>query len=80
MIRIVSDTSTLYSTAQAIEAGYEVSPLCVTGAGSTYRELDDISSKEFVDIMSAAFPGAYVEIFSSASPLLPRGAVQIIHS
>ena len=51
MIRIVSDTSTLYSTTQAIEAGFEVSPLCVSIAGKTYREFDEISSKEFVDII-----------------------------
>ena len=30
MVRIVSDTSTLYSTAQAREAGFAVSPLSVT--------------------------------------------------
>ena len=38
MIRIVSDTSTLYSTTQAQEAGFVVSPLSVTIAGKTYRE------------------------------------------
>ena len=33
MVRIVSDTSTLYSTTQAKEAGFRVSPLSVTIAG-----------------------------------------------
>ena len=44
MIRIVSDTSTLYSTTQAREAGFDVSPLSVTIADKTYREFDEISS------------------------------------
>ena len=51
MIRIVSDTSTLYSTGQAREAGFYVSPLSVTIAGKTYREFDEISSKEFVELI-----------------------------
>jgi len=51
MIRIVSDTSTLYSTQQAQEAGFRVSPLSVTIAGKTYREFDEITSGEFVDII-----------------------------
>ena len=42
MVRIVSDTSTLYSTAQAREAGFAVSPLSVTIAGNSYREFDEI--------------------------------------
>ena len=51
MVRIVSDTSTLYSTAQAREAGFAVSPLSVTIAGKTYREFDEISAEEFVSII-----------------------------
>ena len=51
MIRVVSDTSALYYTTQAEEAGFSVSPLCVTIAGHTYREFDEIGSKEFVDII-----------------------------
>ena len=51
MVRIVSDTSTLYSTTQAREAGFDVSPLSVTIAGKTYREFDEISSEEFVSII-----------------------------
>ena len=52
MVRIVSDTSTLYSTAQAREAGFDVSPLSVTINGETYREFDEISSEEFVSIIN----------------------------
>ena len=51
MVRIVSDTSTLYSTTQARAAGFAVSPLSVTIAGKTYREFDEISSEQFVDII-----------------------------
>ncbi len=51
MVHIVSDTSTLYSTAQAREAGFAVSPLSVTIAGKSYREFDEISSGEFVEII-----------------------------
>ena len=51
MVRIVSDTSTLYSSAQAEAAGFFVSPLSVTIAGSSYREFDEISSEEFVAII-----------------------------
>ena len=52
MVRIISDTSTLYSTSQAREAGFAVSPLSVTIAGRTYREFDEISSDAFVDIIA----------------------------
>ena len=52
MIRIIADTSTLYSTAQAKEAGFDVSPLSVTINGKTYREFDEISAEEFVDIIN----------------------------
>lgn len=51
MVRIISDTSTLYSTAQAREAGFDVSPLSVTIAGKGYREFDEISSEAFVAII-----------------------------
>ena len=51
MIRIVADTSTLYSTTQAREAGFDVSPLSVTINGRSYREFDEISAEEFVNII-----------------------------
>ena len=51
MVRIVSDTSTLYSSAQARAEGFAVSPLSVTIAGKSYREFDEISSDEFVAII-----------------------------
>ncbi len=51
MVHIVSDTSTLYSTTQAEEAGFAVSPLSVTIGGKSYREFDEITSEEFVAII-----------------------------
>lgn len=51
MIRIVADTSTLYSTAQAKAAGFDVSPLSVTINNQTYREFDEISAEAFVEII-----------------------------
>jgi len=51
MVRIVADTSTMYSTAQAREAGFEVAPLSVTIAGKSYKELDEIQLDEFVGII-----------------------------
>ena len=52
MVSIISDSSTLYSTAQARDAGFAVSPLSVTIAGKSYREFDEISSDEFVAIIN----------------------------
>lgn len=51
MVRIVSDSSTLYSSRQARDAGFAVSPLSVTIADRSYREFDEISSDEFVAII-----------------------------
>ena len=48
MVRIVSDTSTMYSTARARKAGFEVSPLSVAIAGESYREYDEINAEQFV--------------------------------
>lgn len=51
MVRIVSDTSTMYSTLQAKEAGFDVSPLAVTIAGETQRELDEMTAERFVSLI-----------------------------
>lgn len=51
MVRIISDTSTLYSASQAREAGFAVSPLSVTIGGKSYREFDEISSEAFVALI-----------------------------
>ncbi len=51
MVKIISDTSTMYSPAEATRAGFSVSPLAVTIAGQTYRELQDIDAEEFVELI-----------------------------
>ena len=51
MVRIISDTSTLYSSRQAHEAGFSVAPLSVTIAGRSYREFDEIGAEQFVSII-----------------------------
>ena len=43
MVRIVADTSTLYSSEQAKQAGFSVSPLSVTITGESYQEFDEIT-------------------------------------
>lgn len=51
MVRIVSDTSTLYSSHQARQAGFDVTPLSVTIGGKSYLEFDEISSEDFVGLI-----------------------------
>ena len=51
MVRIIADTSTLYNSRQAEEAGFFVNPLSVTIAGNSYKEFDEISSEDFVSII-----------------------------
>ena len=51
MVRIVSDTSTMYSPSQAQAAGFAVAPLSVTIAGKSYKELEEIQLEEFVSII-----------------------------
>lgn len=52
MVRIISDTSTMYNTQQAREAGFAVSQLAVTIAGESYRELDEMTPARFVEIIN----------------------------
>lgn len=51
MIRIISDTSTMYSSAEAKEYGFHVAPLSVTIADKSYREFDEIDSVTFTDLI-----------------------------
>lgn len=52
MVRIMSDTSTQYTIAEGRELGITISPLSVTIAGRSYREFEEISSREFLDIIA----------------------------
>ncbi len=51
MIRIVTDTSTLYTPAQGKEMGIDVNPLAVTVAGKTYSEFVDMDPATFVKLV-----------------------------
>lgn len=48
MLRIIADSSTMYSPRDAKEKGFDVAPLTVTINGESYRELDEITGEEFV--------------------------------
>ena len=51
MIRIVSDSSTLYTKAEAEAIGIDIAMLTVTVNGKTYREQEEIKTEEFIDII-----------------------------
>ncbi len=53
MIRIFADTSTLYSSAQARQAGFTVTPLSVAIRGKTYREFDELSPQQLLGLIDA---------------------------
>lgn len=63
MIKIVTDTSSLYSVKDGARKGIKVAPLSVTINGKTYREYEDINTKEFIDIINEG----YVPISSQPS-------------
>lgn len=52
MVRIVSDSSTQYTIAEGRALGIAITPLLVTIAGKSYREYEEISSREFLDIIA----------------------------
>lgn len=52
MIRIISDSSSLYSVEEGQANGVIIAPLSVTINGQTYREYEDIKTKEFIDIIN----------------------------
>lgn len=52
MTKIITDTSTLYSTKEGLEKGILISPLQVTANGKTFFEYDEVSSKEFIRLIN----------------------------
>ena len=52
MIKIVADSSTLYSKSEGAEKEVIIAPLAVTINGHTYKEYEDIRTKEFIDIIN----------------------------
>ena len=51
MIRIISDTSTLYSIEEGKKIGVDITPLSVTVKGKSYVEFEEITSREFLDLL-----------------------------
>lgn len=51
MVKIIADTSTLYSTSEGKENGVLISPLQVTANNHTYFEYDEVSTKEFIRLI-----------------------------
>lgn len=52
MIKIVSDSSTLYSIKEGQANNVDIAPLSVTIKGKTYTEFEEIETKEFIDIIN----------------------------
>lgn len=52
MVRIISDTSTMYSEAEGQALGIDIAPLSVTISGETYRELTDIQTPDFIGLIN----------------------------
>ena len=52
MVQILSDSSTLYSVSEGKDVGLVVVPLSVQINNKSYREFEDISSKEFLKIIA----------------------------
>lgn len=75
MIKIFTDTSSLFTPASGKAEGIAVAPLTVTIAGKTYREREEIESKEFVDIInqgnlptsSQPSPADLMEVYNTAT-------------
>lgn len=52
MVKIVADTSTLFSSQEGSEYGITITPLSVTLGKQSYRELDEISSEQFLALLN----------------------------
>lgn len=51
MVKIVSDSSTLYTKDEAAAKNFDVSMLAVTIKGTTYKELEEISTEKFIELI-----------------------------
>ncbi|MBQ3587990.1 MAG: DegV family protein [Oscillospiraceae bacterium] len=52
MVKILTDTSSLFTPVEGMEKGFSVAPLTVTIAGKTYREREEIETTEFINIIN----------------------------
>lgn len=71
MIRILADSSTMYTKEEAKKLHVDISPLSVTINGKSYREYEEITDNEFYDIIQQGHTptssqppiGEYMEYF-----------------
>lgn len=70
-MKIITDSASLYSPAEGKEQGFTVIPACVINNGQTYKDFEDISSADFLqmiengDIPTSSQPaiGDVLEVF-----------------
>ncbi|MCI5773113.1 MAG: DegV family protein [Erysipelotrichaceae bacterium] len=55
MIKLITDTSCLFSVEQAKQMGFIVNPLSVAIDGKTYREFEEINAQEFIEKINQGF-------------------------
>ena len=55
MIRLISDSSTLYSIEEGKALPCDITPLCVTINGKTYREFEEIDAETFLGLIKAGY-------------------------
>ena len=55
MIRIITDSSTLYSVKQGEALGIDVSMLSVTINNKTYREFEEIATDDFIELINQGY-------------------------
>ena len=55
MIRLISDSSTLYSIEEGKALPCDITPLCVTINGKTYREFEEINAETFLGLIKAGY-------------------------
>ena len=75
MVKILTDTSSLFTPRDGAKLGFTVVPLTVTIAGKTYREREEIETKEFIDIInqgnlptsSQPAPADLIEVYETAT-------------
>ena len=75
MVRIITDTSSMYTVAEGREIGVDVVPLTLTIAGKSYREIEEISYAQFKELIvqghiptsSQPAPAEIIEIYETAS-------------
>ena len=55
MVKVISDSSTLYSIEEGKIKNIDIAPLAVTIDNKTYKEFEDINSEDFIKIIDKGF-------------------------